>query len=203
MDSEIKNFVGIYDGAFSDEYCDTVVKIYDALIAEGFGWSRQDVNDMEKTKKDDHSFWTGAMTERVDCSSSIDLRAFSDRIGSEFNKTFWDKCYPHYAKHFAALKDSGQHSIYGNKIQKTGVGQGYHVWHYEAANRASCNRLLTYIVYLNDVEEGGETELLYYPMRIKPKKGTCIIFPAAYTHTHRGNPPISNTKYILTGWVEF
>jgi len=37
----------------------------------------------------------------------------------------------------------------------------------------------------------------------KPKKGDCIIFPTAYTHTHRGNPPIGGDKYIITGWVEF
>jgi len=25
----------------------------------------------------------------------------------------------------------------------------------------------------------------------------------AFTHTHRGNPPLSNTKYIMTGWLEY
>ena len=36
--------------------------------------------------------------------------------------------------------------------------------------------------------------------RLKPKKGTAVFFPSSYTHTHRGNPPLSNTKYIATGW---
>jgi len=65
------------------------------------------------------------------------------------------------------------------------------------------NRLLTRMVYLNDVEEGGETEFLYQSMRVKPKQGTLVIWPAAFTHTHRGNPPLSNSKYIVTGWTEF
>jgi hypothetical protein len=89
------------------------------------------------------------------------------------------------------------------KVQKSVVGQGYHVWHYEGDTRITCNRLLAWILYLNDVEEGGETEFLYHPKRIKPKAGTLILWPSAFTHTHRGNPPISNTKYIVNGWVEY
>ena len=40
-------------------------------------------------------------------------------------------------------------------------------------------------------------------LRVKPKQGTLVIWPAAFTHTHRGNPPLSNDKYIVTGWTEF
>jgi len=56
---------------------------------------------------------------------------------------------------------------------------------------------------LNDVEEGGETEFLYLKKRFKPIRDRLLIFPAGFTHTHRGNPPLSGDKYILTGWVEF
>jgi hypothetical protein len=59
------------------------------------------------------------------------------------------------------------------------------------------------MLYLNDVEDGGETEFLYQRMRVKPKQGTLLIWPAGFTHTHRGNPPLSNNKYVITGWSEF
>ena len=59
------------------------------------------------------------------------------------------------------------------------------------------------MLYLNTVEEGGETEFLYQSVRFKPVKNTLLIWPAGYTHTHRGNPPLSNEKYIVTGWVEW
>jgi hypothetical protein len=58
------------------------------------------------------------------------------------------------------------------------------------------------ILYLNDVDEGGETEFLYQSIRIKPKKGTLILCPGSFTHTHRGNPPLSGEKYIVTTWIE-
>ena len=57
--------------------------------------------------------------------------------------------------------------------------------------------------YLNDVAEGGETEFYYQDVKIKPKAGTMVIAPAYFTHTHRGNVPKSNDKYILTSWVLF
>ena len=54
--------------------------------------------------------------------------------------------------------------------------------------------------YLNTIKEGGETEFLYQNKRIKAVQGTLLIFPAGYTHVHRGNPPIGQDKYILTSW---
>ena len=59
------------------------------------------------------------------------------------------------------------------------------------------------LLFLNDVDEGGELEFLYQSKRIKPKAGTMVISPAFFTHTHRGNPPLSGEKYILNGWCEF
>jgi hypothetical protein len=59
------------------------------------------------------------------------------------------------------------------------------------------------MVYLNDVEEGGETEFLYQGLKIKPEKGTLVVWPSSYTHVHRGNPPYSNDKYIITGWGQY
>ena len=89
------------------------------------------------------------------------------------------------------------------KLQKTCPGEGYHNWHTEHDRIGSRNRLMAFMVYLNDVEEGGETEFLYQKCRFKPKRNTLLIWPANYTHVHRGNPPLSNDKFILTGWVEY
>ena len=51
--------------------------------------------------------------------------------------------------------------------------------------------------------EGGETEFLYQKCRFKPEKNTLLVWPAQFTHVHRGNPPLSNDKYIITGWIEY
>ncbi len=86
-------------------------------------------------------------------------------------------------------------------LQKTEPTQGYHMFHGENINWNVSDRTLAWMVYLNDVEEGGETEWLYQQRKIKPTKGTVCIWPGSFTHLHRSNPPMSE-KYIATGWYQ-
>ena len=86
-------------------------------------------------------------------------------------------------------------------LQKTEPEQGYHIFHGENLDWNMQHRTMAWMVYLNDVPEGGETEFLYQKKRFKPKAGTVLIWPGSYTHLHRGNPPFS-TKYIATGWYQ-
>jgi len=87
-------------------------------------------------------------------------------------------------------------------IQRTSKSQGYHVWHYEDGPYANNRRMFATMLYLNDVDEGGETEFLYQSLRVKPERGKFLIWPAQWMHTHRGNPPLSGEKYIITSWIE-
>lgn len=89
-----------------------------------------------------------------------------------------------------------------------GIG-GYPHWHSEQyphpddTNQRSLHRVLLWLAYLNDVPEGGETEFLYQEAKIKPKKGSLVLAPCGFTHTHRGNTPRSNDKYVLASWVMY
>ena len=195
MKTTIENFVGIFENAFSDEYCDRVVQYFHDMRANGYTSNRQQLENIPKLIKDDEVLFAH------DCDV-VPLKA-SGSLHSELNSVLWEKVYPIYVNTYGVLSDVGNHSSFCFKIQETKIGQGYHVWHCEADSRIVSNRLLVWTLYLNDVEEGGETEFLYYPKRVKPKKGSVMIFPAAFTHTHRGNPPISNTKYLSTGWIEY
>ena len=76
---------------------------------------------------------------------------------------------------------------------------GYHSWHGENMAWVSKDRILAWMLYLNDVPEGGETEFLYQGKRVQPRAGRVVVWPASFTHLHRGNPP-QTKKYIITGW---
>jgi hypothetical protein len=92
------------------------------------------------------------------------------------------------------------------KTQRTDPGGGYHVWHGEQGNGDHAHRVLVYMLYLNTLEasEGGETEFLYQKERYQPVENTMILWPAAYTHTHRGNTVLGDrSKYIVTGWFYY
>ena len=49
------------------------------------------------------------------------------------------------------------------------------MFHGENINWNLHTRTMAWMVYLNDVEEGGETEFLYQQLKVKPKKGTVVI----------------------------
>lgn len=92
--------------------------------------------------------------------------------------------------------------------QRYEKGQGgYPYWHSEvfpqAPHNEALHRILLFMFYLNDVEEGGSTDFYYQNVSIQPKAGRMVIAPAYFTHTHRGQIPVSDNKYILTSWVLF
>jgi hypothetical protein len=188
-----EDFIGVYENAFDKPYCEDVIRLMDSCFANGFGQNRKEFEGTLSVRKNDEAL----------VSSWLTSDGMTADINNHFLNEFWGKYYKDYAEKYSNLYNFDKHSIYLQKFQKTPIGGGYHIWHCEDAGRHQTHRILAYILYLNDIEEGGETEFLYYAKRIKPKQGTLIIFPAGFTHTHRGNMPISNEKYILTGWVEF
>ena len=96
---------------------------------------------------------------------------------------------------------------FGYQVQSYKANEGYYDWHSDNLKNEIKNnvlnfdqhRILTFIWYLNDVELGGETEFLNF--KIKPTAGKLLLFPATWTYLHRGNMPISNDKFIVTGWL--
>ena len=116
---------------------------------------------------------------------------------------FFSKVYPLYVEKYSTLSRHSRHTIFDIKIQKTEPAEGYHIWHAENENHETRNRIMSFILYLNDVEQGGETEFLYQKARVEARRNRLVLWPSGYTHLHRGNPPLSGTKYILTGWVEY
>jgi hypothetical protein len=88
-------------------------------------------------------------------------------------------------------------------LQKYEPGNHYSTWHCENNGHSMFkNRVLAFMTYLNTVENGGETEFLYQKMKARPKIGKTLVWPAYFTHTHRGLPAETETKYIVTGWIE-
>ena len=59
------------------------------------------------------------------------------------------------------------------------------------------------MTYLNDVEEGGETFFSNYDIEVNPKRGQTLIWPAEWTHAHKGRVVKAGSKYIITGWMNF
>jgi hypothetical protein len=91
------------------------------------------------------------------------------------------------------------------QIQHYVPSGGYHAWHTERTSNLGMQsgRHLAFMTYLNDVTDNGETEFYHQQIKIQPKKGLTVIWPADWTHTHRGIPSPTQEKYIITGWFNF
>jgi len=192
MIADIKDFIGVFDDAISVDHCNAFIDIYKDLDLKGLAGSRQQLDNAPRGKKD------GDQIFNLDIPGHI-----FGSISHSFIDIFNQQIYATYIDKYHTLQDMDPHGVFNFKMQKIDIGQGYHIWHHENGSKINSSRFLTFILYLNDVAEGGETEFLFYPRRVQPKAGRLLLFPGAFTHSHRGNPPLSNTKYIINGWIEF
>ena len=88
-------------------------------------------------------------------------------------------------------------------IQHYAPNEGYFMWHCERSSSQSLQRALVWMTYLNDVDDGGETEFHWQQLKVKPVKGKTVIWPTDFTHLHRGITSPTQHKYIVTGWFSF
>ncbi|CAM9550337.1 unnamed protein product [Phaeothamnion confervicola] len=95
-------------------------------------------------------------------------------------------------------------------IQKTNLqfyppGGGFKIFHTErlSAVPPSSTRHLVFMTYLNDVTDAGGTEFFHQKLTVQPRKGLTLVWPADWTHTHRGIVSPTQEKFIITGWFNY
>jgi len=188
-----ENFVGVYENVLDSENCRSIIEYFESLREFNLVIGHEEYSKNIASRKDETVFTMHPDTIALPKSHPI-LQQFSEK--------FWI-CYEQYCKEYSILTTIKRHGFFQLRIQRTDVGGGFHNWHFENDGMESSNRLVAFMLYLNDVEEGGETEFLYLHKRYQAKTGKMLIWPATYSHTHRGNPPLSNAKYIITAWLTY
>lgn len=224
----MKDFIGIYDNVLTSEFCDQIVKKFEkskikqpGAVGLGVNKSMKDSMDIQITPlkewqqenqiiinatllgfiqyvKEYPFLLVGAVSSSIKDPKNGSLRTLNIEDIGQMNDE-------QIAIIIRAVYRLGQVNI-----QRYTKGKGgYHHWHSEYyphpkdPQQDSLHRVLLFSYYLNDVNEGGETEFFYQQRKIKPKKGSLIIAPAGFTHTHKGAVPISNDKYFMTSWIMF
>ncbi|MEC9260678.1 MAG: 2OG-Fe(II) oxygenase [Pseudomonadota bacterium] len=220
------DFIEVLDNALSPELCQQIIKAFDKSKQLQTGRTGGGV-DTDKKRSLDVSF--SQASEFTPMRAQV-MQAVGNAIHDYLKKYYFAIVGPLgltlpdqqtgqpvklTAENFAdigipALPGLMRHLFRTGDINaqryEQGVG-GYPYWHSEVypqgPHSEPLHRILLFMFYLNDVEEGGSTDFYYQDKSIQPKAGRMVIAPAYFTHTHRGQVPVSNDKYILTSWVLF
>ena len=178
------NFIETYDDALSSEDCDKLIEYFnkspkgEGMVGGGI------INHLwKKSIELDNSYFTSH--EIVSRLISPTLREYTEK----------------YATKYIPLKNMEKWGVDdGFTLKKfEGEEEGYKVWHTEHSIRYP-NRILVWMFYLNDAHSG--TEFFHHP-NIESKKGRLVIWPAGWTHYHKGVTPNKGIKYITSGWYSF
>jgi hypothetical protein len=172
------------------ELCDEIVNYFE------FNTSKQ-----KKGKID------GGLDQNIKKSVDIsilpkDINLPKNQIFNEYFKALFD-CHQDYLFQWPFLTSFANKVEIGIfNIQRYQAGEHFQQIHSERTSIATLPRLFAWMTYLNDVDEGGTTFFTHYDLEIKPKRGLTLIWPAEWTHAHKGNVLHSGSKYIITGWMD-
>ena len=197
MNIEYKDFIGVFLDVYPKGFCEHLIAEFERNRTLGAGTDRQNGERADKHYKNDYQIFSNG--------KNINFELFDGKKTVDVFFNGLQRCFESYTNEFSIIKDV-KINCNNMKMQKTSSGGGYHVWHGEQGNGDMANRGLVYMLYLNTLptEANGETEFLYQQRRINPVENTMVLWPAAFTHAHRGNPVYGeNAKYIITGWFYY
>jgi hypothetical protein len=193
-------FIQIFSNSLSSMFCKEIIEChkneknkYPGHVASGVNKKIKDTTDYSiPTDINIHSMWY-AINKTLEKELYEKLNLYVDNI----NKSIFKSNSNIILKSNMILTDDGF------LVQKYDKNIGKYIYHNDSRHNYDMHRsrVLTYLWYLNDVTEGGETEFLGGKYKIKPETGKLILFPASWIYPHRGCCPISDDKYIVTGWL--
>ena len=193
MDNSIRDkYIYVKENSLSIEICKDIIEIFNDNAAN----RRYGVCGMTKYQPE--------IKDTIDCTITANnplWETIYQLLVNELNiqfKEYLNKIDTDVYKH---LKVSGYMRGTCFQMQKYEKNKGKFTYHVDSSYDLKLKeaRVLVYMWYLNDVEVGGETEITDYI--IKPTAGKLVMFPSLWTYPHCGNMPISDDKYIITGWI--
>lgn len=189
-----KSLIAVYDNLIPESMCSEFIELFA---------SNEDLAEPGKTNSGVRQN-TKCSTDLVFHSSTFDIK-WNDHL-SELDFKF----HSHLTLAFAHYQQTYQQSwvpfLFGDtgyQIQKYHKGHGFYRTHVDSTpwDEIGRDRFIAIIVYLNDVDHGGETHFPLHGVSVKPKRGRVCLFPATWTHPHAALVPFSNDKYIISTFV--
>lgn len=182
---ELNDLIQIYDNALDFNVCDFLVNFFESNP------DKQEIVNNDKKP----NFTQLNLTEHCKVSPEVDnVHNFLISKVFEYKRKYYefidDRCFPE------------KHNFEQFRIKKYNPGgDDLFDTHVDILDHNTSRRYLSFLWYLNDVDEGGET--VFTGLKIKPQKGKLLVFPPMWMFPHRGEAPISNTKYIMSVYLHY
>ena len=185
------DFIGIYDNALTKEECEMII-------------NRFETKDSHRQTGINTKIKGTSQNLKLCTEISFDCRNSDDAFYHRMVHNAIERKFHLYRKKHPFLEYGGNTSIFNltslYNIQKYTDGEGYYPLHCEHGSLAPY-RMLVWMIYLNDAKCG--TVFPSQKKTLKPKPGRLAIWPAAWTHPHKGVTPNVGEKYIITGWWNY
>ena len=189
-----KNFISIYDNALTPPECKFIRDYHDSddylLSIRQEGKTLGDT--VQKHWKDSHDRYMAMYIDGAYQNNGI------NNIIAKSIKEHIEK----YKEENPELNLLDKWVIRDNyNLQKYSPGGGYHILHCENYNTGNHRtNILAWMYYLNTVREGGGTYFSNFDLTVNAEEGRLVIWPAYWTHFHKGIVSKTYDKYIATGW---
>jgi hypothetical protein len=185
MAVDLTEFIHVYENSLDPEICDFLISFFD-----------QNVHAQERCDNNGRpNFYQFNLTENRQISSKV-----NNVHNHLINKVFeYRNKYYEFIDNRVFPKD---HAFEQFRIKKYNPGGTDRFdTHVDVGDHETARRFVSFLWYLNDVEVGGNT--VFKDLTIEPKKGTLIVFPPLWMFPHRGEPPVSGPKYIMSTYLHY
>lgn len=174
--NRIAGAIEVYDDVFTN--CAEIIEI----VERSHDWQRAEVGNGQVSEK------------RTNDAAYINFNALTNETKVyEFGRTLF-KYLDAYGKRY----DVGFSGLEPACINKYEIGQEYKA---HADDGPGFSRVISALIYMNDVAEGGETRFTLFDESVRPKRGRLVIFPSNYAYVHEALAPISGVKYSMAVWT--
>tara|TARA_A200000159_G_scaffold123164_1_gene117694 strand:+ start:2180 stop:2740 length:561 start_codon:yes stop_codon:yes gene_type:complete len=184
---DLKNYIQIYDDVLDYNMCKNAIELFkkdeeNVIHLESPQMSSLNMTILSEEKK--HPQWSIIHNQLIGA-----IQACGQQYAIDMKM---DKLWPQ------------ENNLEQIKMHKYSAADGDRFnTHIDVGNHESARRFAAFFMYMNDVEEGGETFFEQLDYKVTAKCGRIVMFPPMWLFPHAGLPPVSNDKYIVTTYLHY
>ena len=194
--NELIDYVKVYDDVLSATECDHLIELFEKNTPTSNPFYRVSTYQWAE----DYRRFTEAEITNVEAFKEIVNPLYS--IANDVYHHYKDDCGRFFPEK-VGFENFRMKRYDNNDNDQFG-------WHADVGDYPSARRFLVMFFYLNDVEQGGETQFEFNQeyskstyFTVNPKRGRMVVFPPMWMFPHRGCKPISGPKYILSTYAHY